>query len=828
MLRTIVMTALIAAISGTASAAALVYDNSVYDGTFASGGYEYFDYGVTTQGTVEKFAFAYTSSYQTIVTVNFYTNPQINPFNPGTKAASFSIMGVPASTGAYSVYEYTIPENKRFALPAGTFGYSIRIALTTARIAAANGGAGQKNEMWKYSLGRWNWAWFGGDPWAGMYFKVYREPFIEEITCDITGRKFEDTNFNGAWDAGEPVVEGCEIYLDTNNDGAYQDTELKVATDAAGAYRFDNVPAPATYTVREIVQDRWIQTMPPAESNHQYIVAAQPNTVYGPLDFGNFLLPDTVTFSGHVTQEGGRGFEAVTVNLDLDGDPLTAEHSAITDGGGYFTFTLPAPWTGRVSLHLPDGWTAGEGILHENVVTNITEDFVCDYHYDGGSGTPDDPFRIRTAQQLWTLGTLATHWNLHFVLTADIDLGGSTYSGPIIGSNDYKSLHTFTGVFDGAGFSILNLHSTSGLFGHVRGAVIKNLGVENVTIEQGDVAGAVCNYNEGSLIENCFSTGTVSALYDAGGICGWSYRQYKGTLPLGPAGIPSIRSCYSTAAVSVRHADRLPPITYATAGGLCGYAEDTQFHDNYTRGHVEGQGCVLSLSFEIYVRSGGFVGCISNCTLQHNFAAGTVASGLDYSTSGGFCGHAQGTNTLTANYWDSDTCDLTDSACGTAATTDRMRTMSTFEGWDFENTWRICDGTNYPRLQWEPKPVGDFVCPDGVEFADLMILCEEWLGEVVELSADVAPPGGDGYVDMADLTHLSRAWAASAGQLQWDGACDIAPDGHIDVLDLLQLADQWLMHTVHYADIAPQAAPDGRVDLQDLALLTSHWMEGTE
>lgn len=827
MLRTIVMTALIVAISGTASAAALVYDNSVYDGTFASGGYEYFDYGVTTQGTVEKFAFAYTSSYQTIVTVNFYTNPQINPFNPGTKAASFSIMGVPASTGAYSVYEYTIPENKRFALPAGTFGYSIRIALTTARIAAANGGAGQKNEMWKYSLGRWNWAWFGGDPWAGMYFKVYREPFIEEITCDITGRKFNDANFNGAWDAGEPVVEGCEIYLDTNNDGAYQDTELKVATDSTGTYMFENVPAPATYTVREIVQDRWIQTMPPADSNHQYVIAAQPNTVYGPLDFGNFLLPDTVTFSGRVTQEGGRGFEAVTVNLDLDGDPLTAEHSAITDGGGYYTFTLPAPWTGRVSLHLPDGWTAGEGILHENVVTNITEDLVCDYHYDGGSGTSDDPFRIRTDQQLMTLSTLPAHWDRHFVLTADIDLGGVFYSAPVIGSNQYNG-SPFSGTFDGRGFSVRNLHSTGGLFGYVRGAVIKNLGVVDAVIEQGDVAGAICNYNEGSLIENCFSTGTVSALYDAGGICGWSYRQYKGTGPMPDAGVPQIRSCYSTVHVRVTHANRLPPITYASAGGLCGYAEDSVFSDNYTRGQVEGQGCTLPLGFDIVVRTGGFVGCISNCTLMRNYSAGIVAADLDYSSPGGFCGHVSAGNTLSGNFWDSDTCGLSASACGTAATTDRMRTMSTFEGWDFENTWRICDGTNYPRLRWEPKPVGDFVCPDGVEFADLMILCEEWLGEVVELSADVVPAGGDGRVDAADWLRLSKSWATSAGDAGWDAACDIAPDGQITIADLLQLTDQWLLRTARDADIAPAGAPDGRVDLQDLALLTMHWMEGTD
>jgi len=813
------------ALTGFAAAAVEIYNNTVVDGTIAPGGYECCDYGTTTGGTVEKFAFAYTSSYQTTATVKFYTGPQVNPFNPGTQVASFSIT-VPASTQA-SVYEYAIPEDRRFELPAGYFAYSIRLSLTAARIVAAKGGAGQKNEMYRYISGRWNKFWFYGDPWAGMYFKIDRQPFIEEITCDIAGRKFNDVNSNGIWDVDEPVVQGCEIYLDANSDGAWQETEPKVATDSAGTYRFENVPAPASYTVREIVQDRWIQTMPSAGSNYQYVIAAQPNTVYGPLDFGNFLLPDTVTFAGRVTQIGGRGFEAVTVDLDLDGDPLTIEQTAITDNDGYYTFTLPAPWTGRAFVRLPDGWTANEGALHENVTMNVTEDFICDYRYDGGSGTLDDPFRLRTAQQLLTLSTLSSHWHNHFVLTADIDLGGGMYSGPIIGSNDYSSLLTFTGTFDGAGFSVLNLHSTSGLFGYMRNAVIKNLGVVNVLIEQGEVAGAVCNYNEGSLIENCFSTGTVSACYDAGGLCGWSFRQTKGSLPLGPANVPTLRNCYSTAAVTVHHADSLPPVAYASVGGLCGYAEDTQFHDNYTRGHIEGQGCVLSLGLEIYVRSGGLVGCISSCTLQRNFAAGTVAGGLDYSTPGGFCGQTMGTNTLSANYWDSDVCSLTDSACGTAMTTAQMKSSETYFGWDLQDTWRLCEGTNYPRLQWEPRPVGDFVCPVGVELADLLILCDEWLRQAADLSADITPKGGDGHVDMADWLRLSRAWETSEGGL-WDQACDFVPDGHIDALDLVRFADQWLLQAVRYADIAPAGAPDGRVDLQDLALLTSHWMEGTE
>jgi len=45
-----------------------------------------------------------------------------------------------------------------------------------------------------------------------------------------------------------------------------------------------------------------------------------------------------------------------------------------------------------------------------------------------------------------------------------------------------------------------------------------------------------------------------------------------------------------------------------------------------------------------------------------------------------------------------------------------------------------------------------------VDLEDFSILSGQWLGEPNEVSADIAPAGGDGWVDLADLAELADNW----------------------------------------------------------------------
>lgn len=106
--------------------------------------------------------------------------------------------------------------------------------------------------------------------------------------------------------------------------------------------------------------------------------------------------------------------------------------------------------------------------------------------YSGGSGTPEDPYQLATAQDLVVLGRIPADYDKAFVLTADIDLSGLRFDRAVIApdTNDATYLFQgtpFSGRFDGQGHTIHHLNILGkfylGLFGEIGpGAVIANLG----------------------------------------------------------------------------------------------------------------------------------------------------------------------------------------------------------------------------------------------------------------------------------------------------------------------------------------------------------------
>ena len=102
-------------------------------------------------------------------------------------------------------------------------------------------------------------------------------------------------------------------------------------------------------------------------------------------------------------------------------------------------------------------------------------------------------------------------------LTADIDLGDVSADGAWIpiGNRDLCCGTPFSGVFDGANFSVINLKESgekqvfAGLFSSTKGALIENLIVKSSSIS-GYYAGAICAYAESTTFANCGSEAQVS------------------------------------------------------------------------------------------------------------------------------------------------------------------------------------------------------------------------------------------------------------------------------------------------------------------------------
>jgi hypothetical protein len=203
--------------------------------------------------------------------------------------------------------------------------------------------------------------------------------------------------------------------------------------------------------------------------------------------------------------------------------------------------------------------------------------------YGGGAGTAGDPYQIGTVAHWQELTTTAADWNQHFILTADINLTGLTFTNAPIAPDTNIAMSSFqgtqfTGVFDGDGHTISNLTITAstrdyvGLFGYPgSGSHIRNLGVENVNITGRYYVGGLVGYNDYSgSITSCHATGSVSGTGYVGYVGGLVGYNWDGTLT----------SCYATGSVSGGY----------SVGGLVGENYSGTLTFCYATGSVSGTG----------------------------------------------------------------------------------------------------------------------------------------------------------------------------------------------------------------------------------------------
>ena len=303
--------------------------------------------------------------------------------------------------------------------------------------------------------------------------------------------------------------------------------------------------------------------------------------------------------------------------------------------------------------------------------------------YGGGTGEPNDPYLIYTAEQMNTIGLNEQDWDKYFKLMADIDLSGYSYDTALIAPDtdpcDLAFQGTsFTGVFDGNYHTVSNLVITGenylGLFGRLESAAdIKNLGVVDVNITGSDYLGGLVGFSRGNIETSC-CTGTINGERFLGGLTGRNWL--------------SITECYSM--VTVTGSDDV--------GGLAGgnYGSIT---NSYNTGAVTADW-----------DAGGLVGANSG-NISTSYSTGAVNG---ENRAGGLVGYNYQGAGVTSSFWDVETSGQTTSAGGTGKTTVEMQTKSTFAdaGWDFagemtngtENIWWIDEEEDYPRLWWELIP----------------------------------------------------------------------------------------------------------------------------
>jgi len=325
------------------------------------------------------------------------------------------------------------------------------------------------------------------------------------------------------------------------------------------------------------------------------------------------------------------------------------------------------------------------------VLSEIHSEDVWAGTYSGGDGSPENPYRIATAEDLNDIGNHVEDYNKCFILVSDINMGGFTYTTALIApdinnSNSYFDGTSFTGILDGNDCTISNLiidtagadNDYLGLFGMIEApGEVKNLGIEEVSVTGGsysdDLGGLV-----GSNGASHATGGAISRCYSAGEVEGGDHSNCLGGLVAKNHG--TISSCYSGCSVSGGEYS-------GSVGGLVGYNVDGRVNNCYSTGSISGSSWL-----------GGLAGLNAN-TISTCYSTGPV-SGNDYL--GGLVGWNLGM--VIFSYWDIETSGLSRSDGGEGKTTLQMKDVSTFLHWSAAPPlWTINDG-NYPRLAWEQQP----------------------------------------------------------------------------------------------------------------------------
>ncbi|TWT80067.1 Dockerin type I repeat protein [Planctomycetes bacterium CA13] len=152
---------------------------------------------------------------------------------------------------------------------------------------------------------------------------------FHRVQSDITGTKFLDSNGNGQLDDGEGGIGGVYIYLDLDGDNRPDIGEPASRTADDGTYSI-NFPGPGTYTIREVLEPGFQQTLP-GGVEQEYVVFYDGTALTDNYNFGNqpsqdygdapdtYLTTEAVGGPSHGITDGlylGAG-----VDREIDGQP---------------------------------------------------------------------------------------------------------------------------------------------------------------------------------------------------------------------------------------------------------------------------------------------------------------------------------------------------------------------------------------------------------------------------------------------------------------------------------------------------------------------------
>lgn len=288
-----------------------------------------------------------------------------------------------------------------------------------------------------------------------------------------------------------------------------------------------------------------------------------PRTAVALTEDNKLLL---ITIDGRFEESAGMTAREVTQFLGKYFEP---QYALNMDGGGSTTmYVKDKGFKGVVNYPTDNGVRDhyGQRGLRTFILVKKRDS---DGQFAGGDGTEANPFLIETANHLQNIHSLDWSNNsaskpYYFKLASDINMEGRNWT-PINNVDPYmKFLH-----FDGNGHIIKNLKVEDAGYGSLFGVLlgsVKNLGVVDANIKSTSGGGIIAGYvglkgpnKPTGIVENVFTTGSVSGNDAVGGIAGNIGK------PNGDA-LSKVVNSFSTASVIATNSGG----SNSRAGGLVG------------------------------------------------------------------------------------------------------------------------------------------------------------------------------------------------------------------------------------------------------------------
>ena len=142
--------------------------------------------------------------------------------------------------------------------------------------------------------------------------------FTERCLATISGTKFLDANGNGL-ESSDQGMGGVTIYIDANNSGVLDSSEVRTVTASNGSFEFTGL-TPGSYTIREVVPAGFIRTAP--TNSDRYTVVVGSGQVVSNINFANAPIGNCVVTNVSYLINGTRTVSNLRGNTN-QGDEIT-------------------------------------------------------------------------------------------------------------------------------------------------------------------------------------------------------------------------------------------------------------------------------------------------------------------------------------------------------------------------------------------------------------------------------------------------------------------------------------------------------------------------